>query len=134
MSKTEECLRKAREAGGKLFTVSRKRSGKTLAAASLEVAAEMNVNPPATPEEAFAFCNLHIKRCTMNLANAKERGDNRAAVNLERKLAVYQYLKERCLDAMTPNVVPPMGTRACPVCLTHSVDIFGHCSCCGQNW
>lgn len=106
------------------------RNGKTLAGAMLEAAAEMQVNPPATVEEAFAFCGLQLKRCSVNLANARDRGDNRAVVNLERKLAVYQFLKERCLDQM----VPPSGTRECPNCLTYSVDIFGHCACCGKNW
>lgn len=106
------------------------RNGETLAGAMLEAAAEMQVNPPATAEEAFAFCDLQLKRCNVNLANARDRGDNRAVANLERKLAVYQFLKERCLDQM----VPPPGTRDCPNCLTHSVDVFGHCACCGKNW
>jgi len=106
------------------------RNGKTLAGAMLEAAAETQVNPPATAEEAFAFCELQLKRCNVNLANARDRGDNRAVANLERKVAVYQFLKERCLDQM----VPPPGTRDCPNCLTHSVDIFGHCACCGKNW
>lgn len=130
-NKTESILEKAKAAGGKILRVTHPaRSGKTAAAAALEVANEMSVYPPATAEEAFAFCDLQSKRCIVNLANAKDRGDNRAVANLERKLAVYQYLKERCLDAMTP----PPGTRSCPNCLTHSVDIFGHCSCCDRNW
>ena len=131
--KTEALLEKAKEAGGKIFRVTHPaRSGKTVAAAALEVADEMSVYPPATAEEAFAFCELQIKRCNANLANAKDRGDNRAVANLERKLAVYQYLKERCLDQMVPSF--PAGTKSCPNCLTHSVDIFGHCACCGTNW
>lgn len=106
------------------------RNGKTLAGAMLEAAAETQVNPPATAEEAFAFCDLQLKRCNVNLTNARDRGDNRAVANLERKLAVYQFLKGRCLDQMVPHP----GTRDCPNCLTHSVDIFGHCACCGKNW
>lgn len=129
-TKTKSLLEKARAAGGKILCVSPKRNGKTLAAAALEVAADIHVNPPATAEEALTFCRLQIKRCMVNLANARDRGDNRAVSNLERKLAVYQYLKERCLDKM----VPLSGTRDCPNCLTNSVDIFGHCACCGKNW
>lgn len=130
MSKTEECLRKAKELGGKFLRVQPSRNGKTLAHSALEAAAEVQVNPPATAEEAFAFCDLQLKRCNVNLVNARDRGDNRAVASLERKLAVYQFLKELCLDQM----VPPPGTRDCPNCLTHSVDIFGHCACCGKNW
>lgn len=130
MSKTEAILEKAKAAGGKILRVGQRGMGKTVAAAALEAAAEMQVNPPATVEEAFAFCDLQLKRCNVNLANARDRGDNRAVANLERKLAVYQFLKERCLDQM----VPPPGTQSCPNCLTHSVDIFGHCACCGKNW
>lgn len=130
MSKTEAILEKAKAAGGKILRVGQRGMGKTVAAAALEAAAEMQVNPPATVEEAFAFCDLQLKRCNVNLANARDRGDNRAVANLERKLAVYQFLKERCLDQM----VPPPGTQNCPNCLTHSVDIFGHCACCGKNW
>ena len=113
------------------------RNGKTLAGAMLEAAAETQVNPPATAEEAFAFCNLQIKRCMVNLANAKDRGDNRAAANLERKVAVYQFLKEQCAKAIFLNdthACPPVAARECPNCRTHSVDIFGNCSCCGTNW
>ena len=105
------------------------RSGKSLAAAVHEMWGDTSTCPPATAEEAFAFCDLHIKRCNMNLANAKDRGDKRAVVNLERKLAVYQYLKDLCLD----KLAPPAGTSNCPVCLTHSVDSFGHCACCGYS-
>lgn len=68
------------------------RAGKGLEAATYEVINEMSVDPPATPKEAEVFCRIQIKRCRMNLANAKDRGDKRAVIHLERKLAVYEYL------------------------------------------
>ena len=105
--------------------------GKTLAAAQAEVLAEMSVNPPVSKEEAEAFLRVQIKRCRMNLANAKDRGDTRAQSHLERKLAVYEYLNR----VITSQVnVPREAQRECPECKVVSVDIFGHCSCCGKNW
>lgn len=109
------------------------RSGKAHNAALYEVYDEMSVDPPATKQEAEAFLRLHIKRCRVNLANAKDRGDTRAQINLTRKLAVYEYLARVVAERQEVNQ-PQEATRECPHCRVHSVDIFGHCHCCGQNW
>lgn len=100
-------------------------SCKTLDRAGLEVCQEMAVCPPATPDEVLKFCRVQIRRCAVNLENAKKRGDTTAVAHLERKLAVYQYLYQQ---------VDMDNTRECPECKTHSVDIFGHCQVCGKNW
>lgn len=104
------------------------RNGKTLAGAMLETAAEMQVNPPATAEEAKAFCRIQIKRCTVNLANAKDRRDKRAIANLERKLAVYQFLHRMVKNCTPPPPAepepqltdPPEDYMECPNCMTWS--------------
>ena len=92
---------------------------------------EMSVYPPATAKEAEAFCRIQIKRCNMNLANAKDRGDKRAVVHLERKLAVYEYLMQMSTSAVNAEA---KVMRECPNCRVTSVDIFGLCHCCGKNW
>lgn len=106
-----------------------RQSGKAITHAFVEALNEMSVDPPATAEEAEAFCRVHIKRCNMNLANAKDRGDKRAVLNLERKLAVYEYLyklvKEKAGDMAL--------TMDCPKCLTHSINKDGVCACCGYE-
>lgn len=107
------------------------RSGKAQEAALLEVYDEMSVDPPASTQEVAAFLRLHIKRCRVNLANAKDRGDNRAKAHLERKLACYEYLEKVIKQQMC---TPSEATRECPECRTHSVDIFGYCACCGRTW
>lgn len=135
MSKTEELLKKARTLGGHTIVIGRGnskpnailhkvgvRNGEALAGAMLEVHDEMSAYPPATAEEALAFCRLHIKRCNMNLANAKDRGDKRAIINLERKLAVYEYLYK---------VVDAQRATDCPNCLVHAVGSNGVCPVCG---
>lgn len=83
--------------------VSSKRLHQALAA-SYQVTDEMSVYPPVTPQEAEAFCRVHIKRCNMNLANAKDRGDKRAITHLERKLAVYQYLHKLAKEGDPPKL------------------------------
>ena len=101
MSKSEACRAKgnakSRLTVAQLFG---QRNGKAQEAALLEVYDEMSVYPPASKQEVEAFLRLHIKRCRVNLANAKDRGDNRAKANLERKLAVYEYLMQMSTSAV----------------------------------
>lgn len=107
-----------------------KRNGKTMASVMLEVHDEMTVHPPASKEEVQAFLRLQIKRCRVNLANAKNRGDLRAQANISRKLACYEYLNK----VSKSQVSTPVGaTRECPYCRVHAVDIFGYCHCCGKS-
>lgn len=109
------------------------RHGKQMTAAAHEVFDEMTAYPPATKEEAQAFLRVQAKRCKMNLANAKNRNDNRAQANLTRKLAVYEYL-ERVVAEYQKVSQPNEATKECPECKVVAVDIFGHCHCCGRNW
>lgn len=113
-----------------LVEVLGKRCGKGQAAASYEVYDEMSVYPSVTKQEAEAFLRLHTKRCQVNLANAKDRGDKRAIPHLERKLAMYKYL--RGLVATQEEAVKAM--RECPNCRVTAVDNLGHCHCCGKDW
>lgn len=106
-------------------------SGKTMAAVAYEVYDEMTIHPPASKEEVQAFLRLQIKRCRVNLANAKDRGDNRAQANLTRKLACYEYLEKVIKQQLA---TPSEAARECPECRTYSVDIFGYCACCGRTW
>lgn len=106
-----------------------RRNGKAITQAFVEAFNEMSVDPPATPEEAEAFCRIHIKRCNMNLANAKDRGDKRAVINLERKLAVYEYLYKLAKD----KVAEIKSTTECPKCRVHAVGTDGVCACCGYG-
>lgn len=107
-----------------------KRCGKGQAAALYEVYDEMSVYPPVTKQEAEAFLRLHTKRCQVNLANAKDRGDKRATLHLERKLAVYQYLR----GLVTTQEETVKAMRECPHCRVTAVDNLGHCHCCGKDW
>ena len=111
--------------------VSRRGNGRSFATALDAVATELSVDPPASKQEVEAFLRLHIKRCRVNLANAKDRGDNTAKANLERKLAVYEYLMQMSTSAVNAEA---RAMRECPNCRVTSVDIFGLCHCCGQNW
>lgn len=132
MSKSEAC--RARGNAKSRLTVAQlfgQRNGKAQEAALYEVYDEMSVYPPASKQEVEAFLRLHIKRCRVNLANAKDRGDNRAKTHLERKLACYEYLEKVIKQQMC---TPSEATRECPECRTHSVDIFGYCACCGRTW
>lgn len=105
-------------------------NGKTMAAVMAEVHTELTVQPPASKEEVQAFLRLQIKRCRVNLANAKDRGDLRAQANISRKLACYEYLSEVANNQVS---TPVEATRECPYCRVHSVDIFGYCHCCGRS-
>lgn len=132
MSKSEAV--KARANGKSVYSISRlfgQRNGKAQEAALLEVYDEMSVYPPASKQEVEAFLRLHIKRCRVNLANAKDRGDNRAKAHLERKLAVYEYLMQMSTSAVNAEAKP---MRECPNCRVTSVDIFGLCHCCGKTF
>lgn len=132
MSKFEAL--KARGEGKSTLRVTQviaQRTGKANTAALYEVYDEMSVYPPATKQEAEAFLRLHIKRCRVNLANAKDRGDNRAKAHLERKLAVYEYLMQMSTSAVNAE---SKAMRECPNCRVTSVDIFGLCHCCGKTF
>lgn len=116
-----------------MYNISRlfaQRNGKAQEAAPLEVYDEMSVYHPASKQEVEAFLRLHIKRCRVNLANAKDRGDLRAQANISRKLACYEYLSEVTNSQVS---TPVEATRECPYCRVHSVDIFGYCHCCGRS-
>lgn len=133
MSKKTEAV-KARADGKSVYNISRlfgQRNGKAQEAALLEVYDEMSVYPPASKQEVEAFLRLQIKRCRVNLANAKDRGDNKAKVNLERKLAVYEYLMQMSTSAVNTEA---KAMRECPNCRVTSVDIFGLCHCCGKTF
>lgn len=111
--------------------VGRRGNGRSFATALDVVATELSVDPPASKQEVEAFLRLHIKRCRVNLANAKDRGDNRAKAHLERKLAVYEYLMQMSTSAVN---VEAKVMRECPNCRVTSVDIFGLCHCCGKTF
>ena len=100
--------------------------GKALAGAIEELSAL----PEVSVAEVQEFCRVQIKRCGVNLANAKSRGDKRAVAHLERKLGIYQHLQ----DLLLQQVDPPVGARECPECRTHSVNSFGYCACCGKTF
>ena len=135
MSKKTEVV-KARADGKSVYNISRlfgQRNGKAQEAALYEVYDEMSVYPPASKQEVEAFLRLHIKRCQVNLANAKDRGDNRTKAHLERKLAVYEYLMRVLAERQEANQ-PNKAMRECTNCRVTSVDNFGHCHCCGKNF
>ena len=131
MSNKRDVLRAMAKPGTVIIKGGQRGGGKVAAAVEFEVWDEMSVNPPATAKEAEAFCRVQIKRCNMNLANAKDRGDKRAVVHLERKLAVYEYLMQMSTSAVNAEA---KAMRECPNCRVTSVDIFGLCHCCGKNW
>ena len=106
-------------------------NGKAQEAALYEVYDEMSVYPPASKQEVEAFLRLHSKRCRVNLANARDRGDERAKAHLERKLAVYEYLMQMSTRAVNAEA---KAMRECPYCRVTSVDIFGLCHCCGKTF
>ena len=98
--------------------------GKSYDAVKLQIWDEMSEYAPATLEEAEAYCRIQIKRCNINLANAKERGDKRAALHLERKLAVYQLMHQLAKTAPT--------TSECSHCRVAAME-NGVCACCGTT-
>lgn len=122
MSNKRDVLRAMAKPGTVIIKGGQRGGGKVAAAVEFEVWDEMSVNPPATAKEAEAFCRVQIKRCNMNLANAKDRGDKRAVVHLERKLAVYQFLHRLAKAAPAPT--------ECPQCRVTAFE-NGVCACCG---
>lgn len=135
MNEKMEAIREtAKNIGGNTIIVGRGCGKALLTAAVAEVANEVSGVSPATLEEAIAFCNLQIKRCNVNLVNARDRGDVRAAMHLERKLSVYRYLRELCLKEVATVQAEAQEATECPVCRTHSVEPSGYCACCDRNW
>ena len=113
------------------IVVGRRGNGRSFTTALDAVTTELSVDPPASKQEVEAFLRLHIKRCRVNLANAKDRGDNRAKAHLERKLAVCEYLMQMSTSAVNAEA---KAIRECPNCRVTSVDIFGLCHCCGKTF
>lgn len=70
-----------------------KRNGKGLAAAAAEAMAEVAELPTVGPQEALEFLRVQIRRATLNRNNAVRRKDKTAEGHLNKKLAVYEYLK-----------------------------------------
>ena len=70
-----------------------KRNGKGLAAATAEVKAEVEELPTVGSQEALEFLRVQIRRATLNRNNAVRRKDRAAEGHLNKKLAVYKYLK-----------------------------------------
>ena len=98
-----------------------RKSGDALRAALYEVYDEMTPFPPVTAAEARKFCAVNIRRCQDNLRHAEHRGDKRAVANLQKKLAVYDYLYRAASD----------GVEECPNCRVFAMR-SGVCSCCGM--
>lgn len=44
----------------------------------------------ATPSDVVRFNKTQLERAKNNLLNAQKRGDNTAATNIQRKIAIYQ--------------------------------------------
>lgn len=44
-----------------------------------------------TPTDVIRFNKAHLNRAQTNLVGAETRGDTRAAANIARKIAIYQY-------------------------------------------
>lgn len=45
-------------------------------------------------KEAIKFYKTQLKRCKINLNGAKQRNDNKAVENIERKIRIYKYTIE----------------------------------------
>lgn len=45
----------------------------------------------ATPADVVRFNKTQLGRAKTNLLNAEKRGDKKAAANIKRKIAIYQY-------------------------------------------
>ena len=49
------------------------------------------------PKEAIKFYRVQLNRCKINLIAAKQRNDERAVQNIQRKIEIYDYtIKELC--------------------------------------
>ena len=47
------------------------------------------------PKEAIKFFRVQLNRCKINLKGAKDRRDERAASNIQRKMDIYEYTIEQ---------------------------------------
>lgn len=43
------------------------------------------------PKEVIRFFKVQLSRCKINLKDAKDRRDERAASNIQRKMDIYEY-------------------------------------------
>lgn len=48
--------------------------------------------PVVTAADVVRFNKAQLGRAKLNLFNAEKRGDKRATANIERKMAIYQYM------------------------------------------
>lgn len=48
----------------------------------------------ATPSDVVRFNKTQLERAKTNLFNAQKRGDRRAVANIQRKMAIYQYIMD----------------------------------------
>lgn len=55
---------------------------------------DMKCFPVITPPDVIRFNRVQLKRAKTNLLNAQKRGDKKAAVNIQRKIAIYQHTIE----------------------------------------
>ncbi len=46
------------------------------------------------PKEVIRFFRVQLNRCKINLKDAKDRRDERAASNIQRKMDIYEYTIE----------------------------------------
>lgn len=70
-----------------------KRNGKGLATATAEAMAEVAELPTVGPKEALEFLRVQIRRATLNRDNAIQRRDHKAKAHLNKKLAIFEFLK-----------------------------------------
>lgn len=47
------------------------------------------------PKEAIRYYRIQLNRCKINLHSAKDRRDDRAANNIQRKMDIYEYTIEQ---------------------------------------
>lgn len=52
---------------------------------------DMKCFPVITPADVVRFNKTQLGRAKTNLINAEKRGDKKAAANIKRKIAIYQY-------------------------------------------
>lgn len=56
-----------------------------------------------TSSDVIRFNKIQLIRAKTNLLNAEKRGDKRAAANIRRKMAIYQYTIEQFNNAVAPR-------------------------------
>lgn len=56
-----------------------------------------------TSSDVVRFNKIQLIRAKTNLLNAEKRGDKRAAENIRRKRAIYQYTIEQFNNAVAPR-------------------------------